>query len=118
MTRRLLQAAGEAMTPGTGKNLYDAYDLHRRKKKALDEQLVSLCVKIAMPGIGAPRVPGPRLNVPGAGANVGKWNPLKGIAGKSPPAIGAKGTTPTTVINPRRTVPQAMAAFTPQKALT
>jgi hypothetical protein len=115
MPRRLLQAAGEAMTPGTGKNLYDAYELHRRKKHAFDA-LAELCAKVAMPM--APRVPGPRLNVPGAGANVGKWNPLKGIAGKSPPAIGAKGTSPTTVINPRRNIQQAMVAFTPQKALT
>lgn len=86
-----------------------------------EDRLSGLCAKIAA-GVGmaslAPRATGPRLNVPGAAASVGRWNPLKGTTGRGPPAVGAKGidTIPASVINPNRSIKQAIVAGTSMKA--
>lgn len=114
MKRRILRKALRelevAAAPGSVKNAYETYDTH----KEAGDLLVELCTKVAAP-LG-PKVMAPRLMTPGASASVGRWNPGTGVAGRGPTAPGAKIKSPTDVINPNRSITQAITAFTPRKS--
>lgn len=108
--RKALRELESATAPGSVKNVYETYDTH----KEAGDLLVRLCTKVAAP-LG-PKVMAPRLMTPGAASGVGRWNPGTGSAGRAPTAPGAKIKSPTDVINPNRSVTQAMTAFTPRKS--
>lgn len=119
LVRKKVQEAVEAIfdatTPGSSKNVYEAYDTH--KESALETNLVSLCTKVAGNPM-LPKAPTPRLNMPGASAGVGKWNPLRSSVGRPPAAPGVKTMAPTDSVNPNRNIQQAMSAFTSRKSTT
>jgi hypothetical protein len=113
----------DAVAPGSLKNMAEGYKTVRESKgreKEAGDALVAFCTKLAFSaGSFAPRVPTPRVGLgkPGGSMSVGRWEPNKGFANRSPPAIGAKGvnTAAASVVNPNRSVMQAQVAQTSMK---
>jgi len=117
--RELAEALDEAASPGTAKNVYEAYATHRRKEKKAEALLVSLCTKLAFK-IALPKVPSLKPRVaPGASRAVGRVGPSGMVGGPSlPPAAKNLSTTATgAVVNYNRSIPKAITAGTTMGSL-
>ena len=119
VTKEILEALDDAVSPGTAKNVYEAHATHsarkrRQKEKRAEALLVSLCTKLAF-SIKVPAKPTiksvtlPKIvpsTPPGISRNVGKLNP--GVMTSRNMSQAGAGS----VLNPRRSITGAMTAGT------
>lgn len=113
--KRIIDTLDEASSPGAAKNVYDVYALGpKEKEKEAEALLVSLCTKLAFRATLA-KIPTIKPRVaPGATRRVGRVSPSGQVGRPALPPVAKNLSTTASgaVVNPRRSIRQAMTAGT------